>query len=77
MSDTTRRKIGDHIRSLRMARCVPLGTFALMVGIERSYLGKIEAGKIKTSLYQLEKIACGLGFEDLFEFFDSFPKDER
>lgn len=75
--NTTREKIGEHIRRTRTEQGVPLGRFALMVGIERSYLGKIEAGKINTSLDKLEKIAQGLGYSDLFEFFGSFPKGER
>lgn len=74
MGESSRIKIGSRIRSLRMGQGIPLGTFALMVGIERSYLGKIEAGKINTSLDKLEKIAQGLGYADLFEFFGSFEK---
>ena len=68
--DSSRRKIGERIRLIRTEQGIPLGTFALMVGIERSYLGKIEAGKINTSLDKLEKIVRGLGYADLFEFFD-------
>ena len=75
--NSSRKKIGERIRFMRMNQGIPLGTFALMVGIERSYLGKIEAGKINTSLDKLEKIVRGLGCADLFEFFDSFPKTER
>lgn len=72
--DTTRKKIGNRIRQLRIDQGIPLNTFALMVGIERSYLGKIEAGRINTSLDKLEKIVLGLGYSDLFEFFSSFEK---
>lgn len=73
--DSSRKRIGERIRLVRTGQGIPLGTFALMVGVERSYLGKIEAGKINTSIDKLEKIAQGLGYADLFEFFDAFGED--
>lgn len=39
--------------------------------MERSYLGKIEAGRVNTSIDKLEKITRGLGLS-LFEFFGTF-----
>lgn len=67
----TRKAIGRQLRTLREERGYSLAEFALMVGVERSYLGKIEAGYINTSVDKLEKIALGFGMT-LFEFFQTF-----
>lgn len=67
----TREIIGNRIRELRKERGLSIITLALMVDMERSYLGKIEAGKINTSIDKLEKILSGLGLT-IFEFFDTF-----
>ena len=70
MAETTRTIIGRQIRVLRERKGLTLNQLALMIGTERSYLGKIEAGKINTSIDKLEKIAKGLDMT-IFEFFDS------
>lgn len=70
----TRKAIGRQLRMLREERGLTLTTLALMVGVERSYLGKIEAGRINTSVDKLEKIVLGMGMT-LFEFFESFGAD--
>ncbi len=73
MAETTRTLIGKHIRTLREGKGLTLNQLALMIGTERSYLGKIEAGKINTSIDKLERIAKGLDMT-LFEFFDSMHR---
>ena len=42
-----------------------------MIGTERSYLGKIETGRVNTSIDKLERIAKGLDMT-LFDFFYTF-----
>ena len=69
----TRKAIGRQLRLLREERCLTLAELGLMVGMDRSYVGKIEAGSINTSVDKLEKLAAGLGMT-LFEFFDSFDQ---
>lgn len=69
---TTREIIGKRIREIRTDKGLSLTTLSLMVGVERSYLGKIEAGKINTSIDKLEKILAGFDMT-IFDFFSNFP----
>ena len=57
MTLATRQAIGMRIRQLRK-----------MVGVERSYLARVEAGSRNASIDVLEKIADGFGMS-LSEFF--------
>ena len=60
--------LGLRIRSLRESQEVSLRKFALMVGVDYSYLSNVERGKANVSIDTLAKIADGLGVElrDLF-----------
>ncbi len=72
----TRVVIGKQLRVLRKKQGLTIIDLALMTGVERSYLGKIEAGNINTSIDKLEKILQGLNMT-IFEFFDSFHAQEN
>lgn len=61
MTLATRQAIGARIRSLRKENGLTQERLALMVGLERSYLAKVEAGKKNASIDVLEKIADGFG----------------
>lgn len=71
MVETTRTLIGKQIRTLREKKGLTLNQLALMIGTERSYLGKIETGRVNTSIDKLERIAKGLDMT-LFDFFYTF-----
>lgn len=60
MTAPTRKALGKRIRMLRKANKLSQQKFALMVGVERSYLSKLEAGKRNPSIDCIEKIANGL-----------------
>lgn len=68
MTQATRQAIGQRIRQLRKAQGLSQEKLALMVGVERSYLAKVEAGSRNVSIDVLEKIADGFGLS-LAEFF--------
>lgn len=68
MTQATRQAIGQRIRHLRKAQGLSQEKLALMVGVERSYLAKVEAGTRNVSIDVLEKIAGGFGMS-LAEFF--------
>lgn len=68
MTLSTRKAIGAKIRALREEGNLTQDKLALMVGVERSYLAKVEAGTRNASIDVLEKIAGGFGLS-LSEFF--------
>ncbi|WP_241158238.1 MULTISPECIES: helix-turn-helix domain-containing protein [unclassified Adlercreutzia] len=68
MTPSTRKAIGAKIRKLREESNLTQDKLALMVGVERSYLAKVEAGTRNASIDVLEKIAGGFGLS-LSEFF--------
>ncbi|MDO4290810.1 MAG: helix-turn-helix transcriptional regulator [Eggerthellaceae bacterium] len=68
MTTSTRQAIGRAIRDLRKENGLTQEKLALMVGVERSYLAKLEAGKRNASIDVLEKIADGFDLT-LAEFF--------
>ena len=61
--------VGARIAELRKARGYDQSVFARMVGINRSYLVSIEAGRRNISLETLSKILSGLdmAFSEFFE----------
>lgn len=59
---------GMRIRQLRKVNGLSQTKLALMVGVERSYLARVEAGSRNASIDVLEKIADGFGMS-LSEFF--------
>jgi transcriptional regulator with XRE-family HTH domain len=60
MSDLA-KNIGMRIRSLREDQGMSQQEFALMIGINRAYIGDVELGKRNIAIKNLEKIAKGLG----------------
>jgi transcriptional regulator with XRE-family HTH domain len=56
----TKKILGNHIKQLRVDRKISQRQFALMVGTNRTFLGKIESGRQNVSITTLEKIAMGL-----------------
>ena len=60
MTISTRESLGKRIRELRKANKLSQQKLALMTGVERSYLAKLEAGKRNPSIDCIEKIAGGL-----------------
>lgn len=69
MTLATRQAVGARIRDLRKANSLSQERLALMVGVERSYLAKVEAGKKNASIDVLERIATGFDLT-LAELFD-------
>ncbi len=68
MTLAKRQAIGMRIRQLRKVNGLSQTKLALMVGVERSYLARVEAGSRNASIDVLEKIADGFGMS-LSEFF--------
>ena len=54
-------KLGRRIRELRSATGLSQEKFALQIGMDRTYLASVEAGKRNISICNIEKIADGLG----------------
>lgn len=73
MSVGTRIVLGKRLRALRRKNKLSQEKLALMVGVERSYLSKLEAGSKNVTLDYVEKVAYGLGttLEDLFKGIDA------
>lgn len=61
MTQTTRKHVGLRIRSLREQNNLTQEQLALMTGVGRSYLAKVEAGNRNATVDFMEKIALGLG----------------
>ncbi|WP_241156492.1 helix-turn-helix domain-containing protein [Adlercreutzia sp. ZJ305] len=53
--------MGLRIKDLREAEGVSQETFALRIGMDRSYLASIETGRRNLTLQNLAKIAQGFG----------------
>ncbi|MEY8460952.1 helix-turn-helix transcriptional regulator [Eggerthellaceae bacterium 24-137] len=69
---TIRNKVGERIKALRKEQALTQEKFALMTGINRSYLADIERGNRNFGFDTLEKIVIGLGvsFSEFFEGID-------
>ena len=52
---------GQRIRELRLKNGLSQEKFALQIGMDRSYLASVEAGKRNISLMNIKKIADGIG----------------
>jgi len=63
-----RRRVGLRIKELRAERGVSQESLAYAIGMARTYLAEVEAGKRNVSVINLERIATGLGVT-LSEFF--------
>ncbi|MDO4797595.1 MAG: helix-turn-helix transcriptional regulator [Coriobacteriales bacterium] len=77
--DHIRRNIGRRIGVLRDAQAISQSKFAMMVGMDRSYLNEIEHGTRNVSLSYLVRIARGFGItlSELFEGVDDVPSQAR
>lgn len=66
--ETKKQKFGRRIRFLREQAGISQSKFALMIGINQTYLSGIENGRRNISFDNIEKIANGLGvsISDLF-----------
>lgn len=66
-----RNKIGARVKRLRKENGLTQEKFALMTGINRSYLADIEKGNRNFGIDTLDKIVRGFGisFEEFFEGF--------
>lgn len=63
-----RGRFGQRVRELRTTRGLSQEAFALMAGLDRTYISGIERGKRNISLLNIEKVAKALdvGIHDLF-----------
>ena len=53
--------LGRRIRELRLKLGVSQETFALGIGMDRTYFSSVEAGKRNISIVNIKRIADGLG----------------
>lgn len=62
-------QLGQQIRTLRMTKGISQEKFALSIGMDRTYLASVEAGKRNISICNIKKIADGLevSLSELFE----------
>ncbi len=60
---TTRRNLGNRIRLVRTGQGLTQGRFALMIGMDRSYLLDVEKGRRNVSVDNLIRISNGLGIK--------------
>lgn len=70
-----RTELGQRIAQLRSRQRLSGRKFALMIGISRTYLRKVESAEASPTFDMLERIAAGLGVSvtDLV----SFPNDDN
>lgn len=71
---TIRNKVGERIKTLRKEQALTQERFALMTGINRSYLADIERGNRNFGFDTLERIVNGLGVS-FSEFFEDIEGD--
>lgn len=57
MNQGLAESIGSQIRKLRMQERVSQEQLALLTGIDRSYLGRIERGEVSVTVEKLAQIA--------------------
>lgn len=65
-------QIGQLLKDLRDERGWSLREFGLIVGMNKTYLGDIELGKLNPTINSLEKIVAGYGLT-VREFFAKMP----
>lgn len=63
-------ELGSRIRELRTKTGLSQEKFALKIGMDRTYLASVEAGKRNISIVNIKKIADGLevSLSDLFKY---------
>lgn len=62
-------KFGENVQKLRKEKGLSQEKFALEIGMDRTYLASVEAGKRNISLLNIEKIAKGfdISLSELFK----------
>ncbi len=60
MGEETVQRIGRRVRRMREEQGIGKGEFALMVGISRPYLNRIENGTANVTVKMLVRVAAGL-----------------
>lgn len=60
MGEITVQKIGQRVREMREEQGLGKSEFALMVGISRPYLNRIEQGTANVTVKMLVRVASGL-----------------
>ena len=60
MKEEAVQRIGDRVRRMREEQGIGTGEFALMVGISRPYLNRIENGTANVTVKMLVRVAEGL-----------------
>ena len=63
MSNEIRQAFGKRVRGLRTDNGFSLRKFALMIGVDKSFLVDIEYGRVSPTLDTIERIAGGLGVD--------------
>ena len=61
MTHATRKNVGQRVRALREESNLTQEQLALMTGVGRSYLAKVEAGNRNATIDFMENVALGLG----------------
>lgn len=65
MEGDLQRRVGDHLRRIRLARGYSQEAFAEIVGVHRTYMGGLERGERNLTLRSLERIAETLEMDPL------------
>lgn len=68
-NDTVEAKFGARVRELRAKIGLSQEKFALEIGMDRTYLASVEAGRRNLSLKNIKKLADGFSvtLSDMFE----------
>lgn len=63
------KDLGNRIKDLRNSAGLSQEKFSLQIGMDRTYFASVEAGRRNISIYNIKKIADGLGvsLSDLFK----------
>lgn len=77
MSMEVRKAFGRRVRALRLERSYSLRRFALVIGIDKSFLVDIEYGRKAPTLDTIERIAGGLDVTMAYLMFGVDSAEER
>lgn len=76
MQNTLQTYVGMRIKELRSRDNISQEKFALMIGMDRTYLASIEVGRRNVTLQNLAKIFYGFNMT-LAEFFEGIPRTDE